>query len=107
MSIKDTKIPTRSFDISFYNQWGDILLRKCGWYDFTIIDLSVEYAPYKGSVEVEAGLLGLNWILTYTYNKEFTEKMHSLADEMQARFGDVEVLDPNGVLEDIEKDEQT
>ena len=69
----------RRFYVDFYSQWGG----GGNWYDFTLIDISGEYSPYKGSCELELGLLGLCFTFTYVYDQTFTKKMKAMVDEIK------------------------
>jgi len=89
------------FDVG--QQWTS-LFGGCNWYDFTIIKLQGEFAPYTGRWEFEAGLLGFGFCITYVYDKSFNDNITDLRDEivaeLEGRTG-CEVKDPFGVLDDI------
>jgi hypothetical protein len=59
---------------SFRQQWTD-LFRRCNWYDFTVIQLQVEYSPYSDRWELDAGLLGVTMNLQYVYADRFNAEM--------------------------------
>ena len=85
-----------------------LLMGGANWYDITLIVIEGEYSPYKGSVEITIGLLGFMAILTYTYDFKFVDKVTSLKDEvlaaLEAEHPGVEVSDPLGVLDELEKE---
>lgn len=94
------------FFADFHQQWSS-LIGRYNWYDFTLIKVQGEFAPYSGRWELELALLGLGMRLTYIYDHSFNEEMTgfaaSLKSELSARTGATEVLDPLGVLDDLEK----
>lgn len=53
-----------------YQQWS-ALFRGCNWYDFTVLKVHGEYAPYSGRWEAEFWLLGFGVVLTYVYDGTF------------------------------------
>jgi hypothetical protein len=55
---------------SVYEQWSAIR-GGCNWYDFTLIKIQWEYAPYKyGTWELEVGLLGVTVNISYLSAKQ-------------------------------------
>lgn len=59
---KDWKFRNGGISIWFYEQWLPFFVRKnnWNWYDFTWINFTHEWSPYKNSAEITFGLLGLN-----------------------------------------------
>jgi hypothetical protein len=73
------------FFFDFREQWSQ-LVRRCNWYEFTIIEISGEFAPYTGRWEFNLALLGLCVCLTWVYDGEFNEMMvEEMAEIMRER----------------------
>lgn len=76
----------------FHQDWTAILFGDCAWYDFTLIDISGEYAPFKGSWEVSFALLGFHLSFTYVYdngfNKELKQRVHDFAEQIRTTLGE-------------------
>lgn len=100
---------TKGFFFNFYQQWTDLFKKDLSWYDFTIIDLDVEYAPYASRWEFNFSVLGFNFSLDYVYSEEselnsrinegMSELEATVTSKLKDEFGDdVEVLDPFGQL---------
>jgi hypothetical protein len=64
---------TRGWFVDWYNQWPG-LFSDSNWYDFTVVHLTGEYAPYKSCVEVQIGLLGFCVTITYVYRPPLGEE---------------------------------
>jgi len=92
----------RGLFIDIGEQWSGFLGRS-NWYDFTIIRLDGEYAPYSGRVEMSFALLGFDVRITYVYDDSFNKEMLSMKDQLVARLkaetGVESVSDPNGALD--------
>jgi hypothetical protein len=103
--MRSTEIKRQRFSVDVYNQWKD-LTGGINWYDFTLIDISGEYSPYKGSAEITIGLIGFVATFVYTYDFEFVDKMTGLKDEVLAAFDaehpGAKVQDPLGVLDELD-----
>jgi hypothetical protein len=95
----------RRFFVDFGEQWSS-LLGRCNWYDFTLIEVGGEWAPYTGRFEFQCWLLGAGFRLTYVYDHSFNDQMTSVADrikaELEGRTG-AKVEDPFGLLDEISK----
>lgn len=95
--------------VDVWEQWSG-LFHRCNWYDFTLIQLQGEFAPYTGRCEAHAALLGLHVRVTYVYSQHFNREMRSLRDvvveEIKARTGAEEVIDLSGALDEIERAEK-
>lgn len=96
--------PGKRFFLDFREQWTGFLGR-CNWYDFTLIRIEGEYAPYTGRAELSLGLLGFEAHFTYVYDDTFNKEMMSMRDQLIARIkaetGAEEVHDPTGGLDRI------
>ncbi len=68
---------------TFRQQWTD-MLGSCAWYDFTLLKIQGEFAPYTGRWELELGLLGFEFTLTYVYDNAFNERMKDAVAEITA-----------------------
>lgn len=107
MSFQISQVHTRKgFHVDFYNQWPD-LFRKCGWYDFTVLNISGEWTRNESHVEVTIGLMGISMTVVYVYNDHFARDLaERLKDAIEKEHGDVEIKDPNGVLDEISRRER-
>ena len=65
----------------FWEQWSGIF-RPGNWVDFTLIDITGEWSPYKGSCEFSAGLLGFHLRITYVYDNAADREALRMAEEM-------------------------
>lgn len=74
----------KRFYAELYNQWSGMFSGRNHWYDLTLIKLAGEYAPYKGSYELEVSILGLCWTFTYVYDHTFTKRLKKMVDEIDA-----------------------
>lgn len=85
---------TTGWFIDFYNQWPALLnpFEKSNWYDFTLINIGGEFAPYTGRWELELALLGFKWVIQYvyddTFNLEMDERVKECMEEHQAKGDD-------------------
>jgi len=90
----------------FSEQWSS-LIGRCNWYDFTLIHIGGEFAPYTDRWEFDLGLLGFTARVTYVYSARFNEQMkltkNRVVAELEGRTG-LKVEDPLGVLERIGDD---
>jgi hypothetical protein len=68
----------------YYEQWSG-LFGSSNWYDFTLIDIGGEYAPYSGRCELSVAVLGLRGTVTYVYSSKFNDDMHDLIDEIKEK----------------------
>lgn len=95
--------PRRWF-LRCHEQWSG-LVSRCNWYDFTLVKIQGEYAPYAGRWEFEFSLLGVGLCLTYVYDLSFNDEMLSLQEritnELAGRTG-CEVQDPLGSLDNLD-----
>lgn len=69
-----------------YEQWSS-LFGGCNWYDFTLIKVQGEFAPYTGRWEFEVFILGLGFTITYVYDGTFNAKIRAQIDEFKAERG--------------------
>ena len=70
------------FFFEFREQWSS-LVRRCNWYDFTLIEIGGEFAPYTGRWELNLALLGLGVCLTWVYDGSFNEEMLAAVAEIK------------------------
>ncbi len=63
-------------------QWSS-LFGGCNWYDFTLIKVQGEFAPYTGRWELELALLGVGVTITWVYDGTFNAQTRKLLDEMR------------------------
>lgn len=96
--------------VGFYEQWSALFNPKLfSWVDFSLVHFYVEWAKYAGRFEIELGLLGLNLTVTYVYDNTFAKGLESMSDviteELKARTGATEVLDPYNQLSKFEEKE--
>lgn len=89
------------FFCDFWEQWSS-LAGGCNWYDFTLIKIGGEFAPYTERWELDLALLGVGMRLTYVYGTSFNEAMEDAKSqviaELEGRTG-CEVVDPTGALD--------
>jgi hypothetical protein len=83
---------TKGWFFSFWEQWSAIFSRRCNWYDFTLIKIQGEYAPYSGRYELELGFLGFHVCIQYVYDDTFNKEMQQLADDIES--GKTETFTP-------------
>ena len=80
-------------------------MSRCNWYDFTLMKIQGEFAPYAGRWEFEFALLGVGFCLTYVYDASFSNEMMSLKEritnELAGRTGS-DVQDPLGTLDKLD-----
>jgi hypothetical protein len=69
--------------VDWDEQWSGIFGRS-NWYDFTLIDIEGEYAPYSGRYEFSVALLGVRVTITYVYDTSFNESLRKTVDEIKA-----------------------
>lgn len=109
--MRSTKVERKRLSFDGHCQWPDLFKKGVNWKDFTVLLLAGEYSGYKGSVELEIGLLGFVAIITYTYDFEFVDSMGSMADEIIARLEaehpGATVDDPNNVLDALRGDDES
>ena len=75
-----------NFIINVWQDWTDFF-GKCNWYDFTLVNVSGEIAPYSGTIELVLGLVGFNLRVAYIYNVKspVTTEIDRIIDEMEER----------------------
>lgn len=71
----------------WHEQWSS-LFGGCNWYDFTLIKVQGEFAPYTGRWEFEVFILGLGFTITYVYDGTFNAKIRAQIDEFKAERGE-------------------
>ena len=88
---------------SFWQQWSS-LFGRCNWYDFDLLHIGGEFAPYTGRWELRFQLLGFGMEVQYVYDQSFNENMKdvvgSIRTELEGRTG-LEMKDPLGVLDKL------
>lgn len=56
------------FSLDLWQQWTEWLTRRCNWYNFTFVELSVEDDQGCGQVEVQISLIGFCARLVYAHS---------------------------------------
>lgn len=74
----------KAWYFTWYQQWSSLFSRGCNWYDFTLLKVQGEYAPYSGRWELELGLLGVNLVITWVYDDRFNREIVALAESIEA-----------------------
>lgn len=64
-------------------QWS-CLFGRCSWYDFTLIKIQGEFAPYSGRWEFDLGLLGITLRLTYVYDDTFNRDLQTMVTALKS-----------------------
>lgn len=62
-------------------QWSS-LFGGCNWYDFTLIRVQGEFAPYSGRWEFDFALLGVGVTITYVYDDKFNTEIRKMVNAM-------------------------
>ena len=77
MTNKLREIPSTRWSLDFYEQWSALLtpFSKWNWIDFTFCEIGGELSRYKGSCELEVMLLGVGFVLTYTWDDKFVTSL--------------------------------
>jgi hypothetical protein len=76
---------------SFWQQWSS-LIGRCNWYDFTLIQVSGEFAPYTDRWEFELGLLGFHMNIQYVYKE--MPPVGDLLREIEAEYAKADNIKP-------------
>ena len=84
--LKGTGKKRTGLFFDFREQWSS-LVRHCNWYDFTLIEIGGEFAPYTGRWDVSLALLGLSCRLTWVYDGSFNERMLECVAEIKRARG--------------------
>ena len=84
--LKGTGEKRTGFFFDFREQWSS-LVRHCNWYDFTLIEIGGEFAPYTGRWEFTLTVLGVGICLTWVYDGEFNEMMLETVAEIELERG--------------------
>lgn len=71
---------TTGWFCTVYQQWTG-LFTKSNWYDFTLIRIEGEYAPYSDRWEFTFGLLGVNLNVQYVYADRFNRELRAMLAE--------------------------
>lgn len=80
--VHGTNGEERRWYFDFYEQWSG-LFGGSNWYDFTLLNIEGEYAPYSGRWEFSLALLGLRVTVTYVFDHTFNRKMSAMVDEIK------------------------
>lgn len=104
--MRSKAVTRQRWQFDFHNQWID-LFGKMNWYDFTVINLSGEYADYSDSVEVQVGLLGFTLLITYRRSFDFIDDLDDrlkIIKSLKAEHPGSTVEDPFGELDKLKED---
>jgi hypothetical protein len=72
------------FFFDWYEQWSS-LFGGCNWYDFTVVHLGGEFAPYTDRWEFEFALLGVGIRVQYVYTDRFSNEMQEMISDIEAK----------------------
>lgn len=100
--------PNQRWFFDFGNQLSSLNpFSQVNWRDFTLIRIQWEYSPYKGSCELDLAFFGLSMVITYVYDRTFTDELmdtkNQIMAELEGRTG-LPVVDPTGALDRLEND---
>lgn len=94
--------------LELQQQWTAVFSwKRQNWIDFTIFELSWEWADYSGRFEFVLGLVGFRFTATYIFDESFNDELMSTREkierELRGRTGmpNAEIRDPHGVLKDL------